>query len=522
MPSFWDPICPPQGIVCLKSYLENKGFEVVIRDFNTDGNLFNLQRKYFEVGLENFPHWKFLNIFRNGPRYFARHQLAYFFGKDKDEKYYELVKRILNFDGKTYASKEIIDKFDEVNSEIFKILKEKTDELVKEVNPDVVGCTMLESTFPSAIAILKRVKQNNLTIKTIFGGPGPLMGDKIEHGNLENIINKCDWVDSVIYGEGERLLENYLKGKFNNKKIIGLESLKEVSEEFNDNNLLMNLDEIPKLNYEGLDVKRYLWLSLFTSRGCPFKCSFCFESGFWKFYRKRNISKVIDEFSELSKIYNNNKFYLSDSLVNPIVNDLTQALQNNDKNFEYDTYVRVTSDCFDNEIVKRWAESGMKRARVGVESTSSKVLKLMNKGITPESIKLALQNFANNGIFTSTLWIAGFPEETNEDFKESIDFLKENSKYIYQADVWEFVPSPEGFVSATREYKAKLTYPEEFNDMLVLKYYELEDTVSKTEKFERIAEFEKARIEAGVPNPYSIMDLFLAEKRWMELGYIKN
>ena len=74
MPPFWDPICPPQGIVSLKSYLDNRGYDVAIADFNTDGYLFSLQQKYFEYAKSHFPQWEFLNIPRNVPRYFARHQ----------------------------------------------------------------------------------------------------------------------------------------------------------------------------------------------------------------------------------------------------------------------------------------------------------------------------------------------------------------------------------------------------------------------------------------------------------------
>ncbi|HRY52926.1 MAG TPA: hypothetical protein P5089_03775, partial [Candidatus Portnoybacteria bacterium] len=126
MPSFWDPICPPQGIVSLRSYIEKLGYEVFIRDFNTDPRLFDLQRKYFELGLKLFPHWKFLNIFRNGPRYFARHQLAWFFGRQLGTKYEKLVGLILNFDGKSKCTKGMIKRFDSIVAEAFKLTEAKT------------------------------------------------------------------------------------------------------------------------------------------------------------------------------------------------------------------------------------------------------------------------------------------------------------------------------------------------------------------------------------------------------------
>ncbi len=523
MPPFWDPICPPQGIVSLKSYIENLGYEVFIRDFNTDPKLFSLQRKYFELGLKFFPHWKFLNIFRNGPRYFARHQLAWFFGRGEGAKYEKLISLILNIDGKSICTKEMVKEFDAIIAEIFKIVESKTDGLIKQLNPDIVGCTMLESTFSSALAVLKTAKNINPRITALLGGPGPLMGDQIEHGNLQRIINKCSWVDAIICGEGEILFDNYLKGVFGNKKIIGMGDLQNIKNTDDPAGLLVDLNNLSKPNFDGLAIERYLWLSVFTSRGCPFRCAFCFENSFWKKFRTKNLQKILEEFEDLSVSYKNNKFYLCDSLANPIINNLSDCFKDSGGKYEYDTYVRVTEDCLNNEKVKQWACGGLTRARIGVESASPRVLKLMNKRITAEWIKQSLENFAGNGILTSTLWIAGFPGETKENFLESVEFLKDNHKNIYQADVWEFICSPEGFAlpDENMNYRARPVYSEEFDDILPLRYYELENSISPAERFERICLFEKARMGLEIPNPYSIIDLLKAKERWIKLGHLK-
>ena len=149
MPLFWDPICPPQGIVSLKSYLDKRDYEVSIVDFNTDGTLFSLQKKYFELAVSHFPQWKFLNIPRNGPRYFARHQLVWFYSRQKSAPYKALIRQILNFDGKSICTDQLIDALDSIIAEIFDIVALKTKELINHIDPDIVGCTMLESTFPS-------------------------------------------------------------------------------------------------------------------------------------------------------------------------------------------------------------------------------------------------------------------------------------------------------------------------------------------------------------------------------------
>ncbi len=522
MPPFFYPICPPQGIVSLRSYIEKLGYEVFIRDFNTDPRLFDLQRKYFELGLKLFPHWKFLNIFRNGPRYFARHQLAWFFGRQLGKKYEKLVGLILNFDGKSKCTKGMIKRFDSIVAEAFKLTEAKTAELVGQIKPDIIGCTMLEVTFPMALAILKTAKKNKPKIKALLGGP--LTNNEPGQRGMQRILDKCPWIDTIICGEGEILFEYYLKKSFGNKKIIGIDDLKNAKKAASVMDLLVDINKLPESNFEGLEIEKYSMLSFATSRGCPFNCAFCSEGSFWKRFRVKNIEKVLKELSHLSDLYKNNKFYLSESLANPIINVLALGLKNGGAKYKYDTHIRITNDCLNNKTVKLWAESGLVRARIGVESASSRVLKLMNKQITAEQAKKALSNLARNGIYTSTLWIAGFPGETKKNFLESVAFLKKNCQNIYSADIHEYVYSLKSLSLAGNgiNCRAKPVYPEELVKALPLQYFEPESSLSARERFRRISLFEKARIKAGIPNSSLISDASRAKDRWIKLGHKLN
>lgn len=526
MPPFWDPICPPQGIVSLKSYLEKRGYEVHIADFNVDGRLFALQRKYFDLGMGHFPQWKFLNIPRNGPRYFARHQLVWFSGRHQKARYKELIRLILNFDGKSTCNEQIIDAFDSIIEESFNIVASKTKELMDQINPDVVGCTMLESTFPSALAILKKVKEINPMTVTILGGPGVVTGNTVDDGNLQRISERCEWIDAFIYGEGERVLENYLEGAFGDKKILTINDLQDAQSMRSKTDALLDINEIPMSNYDGLPAIKYLWLSVFTSRGCPFKCAFCYEKDYWVHFRKKKVEKVIEEMKMLSTRYGKTKlFYLCDSLANHIATPLSTALLSKNEKIRWDCYMRITPECLDVEKVRLWRKGGMERARIGVESGSPRVLELMNKDIRTEQIERGLKNFAESGISTTTLWIAGFPGERVEDFQESMRFLNDNHRFIYQADIWEFISSPRELSTSDEsgsDFSTKPAYPEEFDDLLIIKYYDLAKMCLPQERFDRISQFEQLRMKLGVPNPYSLAELLNANKRWVKLGHTKR
>lgn len=525
MPPFWDPICPPQGIVSLKSYFSSRGYEVKITDFNTDSNLFRLQQKYIDLAKSSFPQWEFLNIPRNVPRYFARHQIVRLYTSQKTARYRELIRRILNFDGNSICTDQLIDALDSIIDDIFYIVASKTKELMDQISPDMVGCTMLESTCPSALAILKTVKEIKPGTVTVLGGPGAVVGNTADDGILQRISERCEWVDAIIFGEGERLLDNYLERFFGDRKIITMQDLaaSDCTKKMAD--ILLDINDIPMPDYEGLQVIKYLWLSVLTSRGCPFKCAFCFEKDYWVRFRKKKIEKVIDEMKSLSTRYGKAKlFYLCDSLANHIATQLSTALLAKNERIQWDCYMRITPECLDKEKVGLWARGGMARARIGVESGSPHVLELMNKDIVTEQIGRGLMNFAKNGICTSTLWIAGFPGEQEDNFQETLHFLEENHSYIYQADIWEFISSPKKLSAtdgADSAFWTKSVYPDEFDDLLIIKYYDLENRGLSPERFDKISQFEKARIKLGIPNPYTLKELLEANKRWIKLGYKK-
>ena len=70
----------------------------------------------------------------------------------------------------------------------------------------------------------------------------------------------------------------------------------------------IEIKDLPVPNYEGLDVKRYLMLSIAASRGCPFECSFCAETVYWDGFRSDKGQRVFEMMDYLVKKYKRNSF----------------------------------------------------------------------------------------------------------------------------------------------------------------------------------------------------------------------
>jgi radical SAM superfamily enzyme YgiQ (UPF0313 family) len=144
----------------------------------------------------------------------------------------------------------------------------------------------------------------------------------------------------------------------------------------------------------------------------------------------------------------------------------------------------------------------------------------MNKKMTVSRIKTAISSLAQAGIKTTTYWVVGYPGETETHFNETLSLLEELKDDIYEADWHPFYFFPQGQVESAnwvREHGIELLYPEEFSSLLLTKTWALSTDPGREEIYDRMNRFASACRRLGIPNPYSMMDIYQADKRWKEL-----
>lgn len=522
VPHFWDPICVPLGICSLKAYVEQFNHKVDLFDYNTVPKIFGMQRKYFEEGMRQFHYWQKWNIYRNGTDMLAFHQLAYLKARHYPN-YRELVGEILNMSGRTmgqFLSELNTQPFDEIFDTLYRDVLQILEKLLNEFNPDVVGCYLNNSTWPATLFILENVKRLRPHVRTIVGGPGPIMGLTTDINEVKTFFEKHDFIDYFVIGEGEQSFLKILsepslpQGIIDSNAGLTLPEIKKVA---------MKMDDFPLPNYGNLEVHRYLMLSVSSSRGCPFECVFCAETVFWKGFRANKLqTKIYNDINLLANKYNRNTFYICESLSNHIITPLTKNVAANGKNYAFDCYLRADNMCTDENRTKIWAEGGLFRARLGLESASQRILDAMVKKTNPENMQKSLYALATQGVVTSSLWIVCFPGETEVEFNETLKFICENKGYIYQADPWLFQYHPKGLsksVVIDSQKGSKYRFSDQLNDILAVSPYVVDNDLLPAERFERLERFDAALKEYDIPNPYSLREIAYANKRWQQLGH---
>ncbi len=516
-PAFWDPICPPLGTASLKSYAEINGHQIDIVDLNTKPLIFGAQREYFNEVQQQFPYMKKWNIERNGTEMLSLHQIVYLFAKHK-KNYKEMVADVLNMDMRpfdNFMDKFNLERFDDLFDKLYRNIEQEIKKYInKEI--DVVGCHLNNSTWASTLFILKYIKEKYPHIRTSVGGPGPIMGFVSNKKEIELFMKKNNFIDYFIIGEGENCFLEILNNKNLSPSIIDKKTL------VNNTSISshkIKMHDLPTPNFDGYDVDRYLMLSLSSSRGCPFECSFCAETVFWDGFRPNNAKNVLDQMDQLANKYQRSSFYICDSLSNHIIGPLTKLITENNKGYLLDCYLRADRICTDEKRTEKWKNGGLFRARLGMESASQRILDDMVKKTTPEKMSKSLKALSKHGILTTTLWIVGYSGETDQEFNSTISFIEENRDYIFQSDPWVFQYHPVG-LSGSKELKKKgdkFRYSNEMNNILALSPYELDDNIGPAEKFDRLVKFTTKMDELNIPNPYTLAEMYSAIKRFSDL-----
>ncbi|MBR2869006.1 MAG: radical SAM protein [Clostridia bacterium] len=198
----------------------------------------------------------------------------------------------------------------------------------------------------------------------------------------------------------------------------------------NENN--SNLIDLPPIDWDLIDVKKCFrsfphcnrMLYMYTSRGCPFKCAYCYNTMFYNSqHRKRPIGYVLDEILYLEKTYNLDGVNFSDELLllsDEEINQISEFRKKNNLKFFWGGETRT--DIYDLSQLKKMYEAGCRWLMLGIETGSETTRKQINKIMDQEQIKSFIDMCTQAGITTFGSFIIGFPDETPEQLKETAQF----------------------------------------------------------------------------------------------------
>lgn len=301
----------------------------------------------------------------------------------------------------------------------------ETEEVLKKYKDlDYIGLTATTPLINNALVIASFAKKIFPQAKVILGGVHPSIMP-------EEVLNNPQ-VDYVVIDEGEITTRELVNGK-DPSEILGLYFKKDGQIIKNlPRPLIQNLDEIPPPAYHLLPMDKYYpavgsykrlpAMSIFATRGCPGRCTFCYRT-FLGVVRKRSARNIIEEIKLLQKNYGIKEICFYDdtfTLFRNVVKDFCRIITEEKIDITWSCFTRV--DYIDEELLLMMKQSGCHLILFGVESADEEILKTINKRISLEQVTKVVSLSRKIGIETRASFMFGNQGETEETIKKTIDF----------------------------------------------------------------------------------------------------
>lgn len=330
-----------------------------------------------------------------------------------------------------------------------------TDELLEKINnlDEIlfIGIsTMTGSQIRAGLDIAQRLRSKYDTdIPLVWGGVHPTIFPE------KTILHPL--VDIIVYGEGDYTVVKLAKAIAENKPLDGVHGLY-----FKNNGEIIKtppnaqidpLDVLPMPVWhhfkEHLNPAQYpILATIITSRGCPFSCTYCYKwavdrIGAAKSWRPFSVERVVEQVDYLNRNFGFNIFEMSDE--NFIIDvDRAVELIRIFKNKGYKiSAIRSNFNTYHERIIKELPQF-CDYVAYSPETGSPRIQAILNKRASYEKMKLLNRRLYEMGIATVHTFIFGFPFETDEDVRATVNLCKDfkNINPASRMAIYQYMPYP--------------------------------------------------------------------------------
>jgi len=341
-------------------------------------------------------------------------------------------------------------KVDILDAEALQLSYEQTVNAIIDLNPlltvfVVYGQQPSASTqsMPAAMDVHHLLKSKKESIKTMFLGT--------HSAALPELTLKQTQADFVCYGEGPISIEQtIIELKLdtpdfsrvggiwywdNFKKICSTQITKNIK----------NLDEeIPGMAWDLLPMDKYKahnwhcwdhindrqpYASLYTSLGCPFRCSFCCinapfgKAGIRYFsveWTIKQLDILVNEYGVKNIKFADEMFVLHPGHVMDICDHII------DKGYDLNIWAYARIDTVKDKFLKKLKQAGFNWLGIGIESGNKNVRTGVDKGrFVDIDIAKVIKKIQDAGIYVGANYIFGLPHDTYESMQETLDMALE-------------------------------------------------------------------------------------------------
>ena len=301
-------------------------------------------------------------------------------------------------------------------------------------SPDVLGITAM--TYESACMheLARQVRAEMAGTPIIVGGAHPA-------NEPEETLDRNPAIDYVCIGEGERTMAELVRVLQDGGKAEEVRGLA-----FRENGrtarslprpYIEDLDTLPLPTWDLIPLKKYHYMerggiifchrefmTVMTSRGCPYRCAYCHRN-LGKTWRPRSAEKVVEEIEILVRRYGVREIEIMDDMFNlkrSRVQQICGMIVDRGLDVRLTFPNGMRADILDEETLVALKRPGMYRTMYAIETASPRLQRHIDKNVNLEKTRRIIEKTVEMGVMTHGAFMLGFPTETEEEMKQTIDF----------------------------------------------------------------------------------------------------
>lgn len=291
---------------------------------------------------------------------------------------------------------------------------------IRYYNPDIVGITAVSQNYGYAKQYAAMAKAAGAFV--VIGGmhisslPGTMTPD----------------MDVAVIGEGERvicdLLELHLDGKPTPRTLQAAE-------------LIDPIDQITRPARDLLNIR--VQSSLFSSRGCPYRCTFCFSSRYWRKVRFFSAEYVVEELLEMARMGVRRANFYDDLMIadKKRLVKLAAMIRQEPALAKMKYWLNARANTVTDETAEVMASMGVVSVGMGLESGNERTLRYLKGGsVSVEDNYDAVRILHKHGIAATASFVIGSPDETEAEIMDTYNFIKRSG--LDFVDAFPLIPFP--------------------------------------------------------------------------------
>jgi anaerobic magnesium-protoporphyrin IX monomethyl ester cyclase len=313
--------------------------------------------------------------------------------------------------------------------------------LQSAVRAVAITTTLYVSPLP-IIELIKQCRRWNPTARVIVGGP---FVSTLATSRRDTLTAMLGYINADIYvlcNEGEATLAATLQALQNDTPLSAIPNLAfrlpDRGFAFTDSSPEANALAENPIDYAQFTKQEIgQFVTTRTAKSCPFSCAFCAfptRAGRYTYLDVNQVEKLFDAIEAIGTVTTVTIIDDTFNVPKGRFKEILRMMARKRYRFKWNCFYRC--DHGDDEAIEMMAAAGCEGVFLGAESGSDTVLERMNKSARRSHYARAIPRLNEVGISTYASFIVGFPGETPDTIRETIDLIEEAKPEYYRAQLW--------------------------------------------------------------------------------------